>query len=194
VLFRSLVEEARDGLLGIGCLPAVVDEETQALWQELRTRLFKLPSVTATAAAETTAAPLPAAPPLAAAVFGQGEAASRESSDWMADDWAHHGDLDTVSMGLPGESGTASPQTQGWLSGLKAGELCRVFLQGRWSTARLDWVSDRQQFYKFSFHGAVFNASRRMLLRMRAEGLITTIEPGQWLRDAVNSLPLDLDL
>ena len=129
-------------------------------------------------------------------MFGQGEAANRDSSDWMSDDWAHHGDLDTVSMGLPadGEPGTASPQTRTWLDGLKAGELCRVFLQGRWSTARLDWVSDRQQFYKFSSHGAVFNASRRMLLRMRAEGLITTIEPGQWLRDAVNSMPLDLDL
>lgn len=192
----TLVEEARDGLRGIGCLPAVVDEQTEAVRRELRTRSYKLPSV-ATPPAVAAAEPAPAsASPLAAAVFGQGEAANRDSSDWMSDDWAHHGDLDTVSMGLPdvGPPGSASPQSKSWLGSLKAGELCRVFLQGRWSTARLDWVSDRQQFYKFSCHGSVFNASRRMLLRMRAEGLITTIEPGQWLRDAVNSMPLDLDL
>lgn len=194
----ALVQEAREALQAIGCLPEVVNEQTEAVRRELRTRSYKMPTV-ATAAAETEAEATaePATPsPMAAAVFGQGEAAQRDSSDWMSDDWAHHGDLDTVSLGLPDEggSGAASPQTRSWLGGLKAGELCRVFLQGRWSTARLDWVSDRQQFYKFSSHGTVFNASRRMLLRMRAEGLITTIEPGHWLRDAVNSMPLDLDL
>lgn len=186
----TLVAEACDGLQGIGCTPTVVEEQTEALRRELRTRSYKMPTV---AVAEAP----PAVPaPKAAPVFGQGEAANRESDDLMDDDWAHHGDLDTVSLGLPEgpEPGHASPQTKGWISSLKAGELCRVFLQGRWSTARLDWVSDRQQFYKFSSHGTVFNASRRMLLRMRAEGLITTIAPGQWLRDAVNSMPLDLDL
>jgi hypothetical protein len=193
---EALVQEAREALQGIGCLPEVVNDQTEAVRRELRTRSYKMPTVaTAAAAAENPVEP--AAPrPMAAAVFGQGEAAQRDSSDWMSDDWAHHGDLDTVSMGLPaeGEPGAASPQSKSWLGSLKAGELCRVFLQGRWSTARLDWVSDRQQFYKFSSHGSVFSASRRMLLRMRAEGLITTIEPGHWLRDAVNSMPLDLDL
>ena len=188
----NLVAEARNGLQGIGCAAAVVEEQAEALRRELRTRSYKMPTV-ATAAAEAESI---GPSRMAAAVFGQGEAASRESDDLMDDDWAHHGELDTVSLGLPGdaETGHASPQVKGWISGLKAGELCRVFLQGRWSTARLDWVSDRQQFYKFSSHGTVFNASRRMLLRMRAEGLITTIEPGHWLRDAVNSMPLDLDL
>jgi hypothetical protein len=187
---EALVQEAREGLQGVGCMPAVVDEQTEAVRRELSSRSYKMPAV-APAAAEA-GGPTPS--PMATAVFGQGEAASRESSDWMADDWAHHGDLDTVSLGLPGdaEPGQASPQAKSWISSLKAGELCRIFLQGRWSTARLDWVSDRQQFYKFSSHGAVFNASRRMLLRMRAEGLITTIAPGQWLRDAVNSMPMDL--
>lgn len=190
----ALLAEVRDGLLGIGCTPAVVEEQTETLRRELRTRSYKMPTV-ATPTPEMPA-PAPGRSPMAAAVFGQGEAASRESDDLMADDWAHHGDLDTVSLGLPDEAqpGQASPQSKGWISSLKAGELCRIFLQGRWTTARLDWVSDRQQFYKFSCRGTAFSASRRMLLRMRAEGLITTIEPGHWLRDAVNSMPLDLDL
>ncbi|WP_396268735.1 DUF1631 family protein [Ideonella sp.] len=117
------------------------------------------------------------------------------SEDMLSSRWAHHSELETVPQVLqddppdsPGRLARAA-----WINGLAAGQMCRIFMQGRWTSARLDWVSDRQRFYSFSRpRDTPFTASRRVLERMRSEGLITTIDPGQWLRAAANSLPVPL--
>jgi hypothetical protein len=177
-----LMHELQAGMSAVGYSPAAVAEQTGLLREDLAA----WPLTVSPAEASLTAG----------AVFGLGDAGLAESEDWMDDDWMHHGDLDTVPVGIEagnGSPGSASSLRDAWLAALKAGDLCRIFLQGRWATARLDWVSDRQQFYKFSCHRSpAFTASRRMLARMRDQGLITTIQPGQWLRDAVHSLPVDL--
>lgn len=137
--------------------------------------------------------PLPEEPDLAPAVPHH---ARPESEDVLSSRWAHHSELETVPQVLeddppdsPGRLACAA-----WINGLAAGQMCRIFMQGRWTSARLDWVSDRQRFYSFSRpRDTPFTASRRVLERMRTEGLITTIDPGQWLRAAANSLPVPLD-
>ncbi|MDZ7814126.1 MAG: DUF1631 family protein [Ideonella sp.] len=123
------------------------------------------------------------------------KATTPSSEDMLSSRWAHHSELETVLQVLqddppdsPGRMACAA-----WINGLAAGQMCRIFMQGRWTSVRLDWVSDRQRFYSFSRpRDTPFTASRRVLERMRSEGLITTIDPGQWLRAAVNSLPVPL--
>jgi hypothetical protein len=118
------------------------------------------------------------------------------SEDVLSSRWAHHSELETVPQVWQDDP----PDSPGrlaclaWINGLAAGQMCRIFIQGRWTSARLDWVSDRQRFYSFSRpRNTPFTASRRVLERMRTEGLITTIDPGQWLRAAANSLPMPLE-
>ena len=118
------------------------------------------------------------------------------SEDVLSSRWAHHSELETVPQVLqddppdsPGRVACAA-----WINGLMAGQMCRIFIQGRWTSARLDWVSDRQRFYSFTRpRDTPFTASRRVLERMRTEGLITTIDPGQWLRAAAISLPVPIE-
>lgn len=115
------------------------------------------------------------------------------SPDIQSSAWLHHADLATVPMAM--DESTDSPawrDRQQWLAGLAVDDLCRVSLQGRWTAVRLDWISDNGQFFAFSRRqGTPFCTSRRVLERMRGEGLITTIPAGEWLRDAVDSLPAD---
>ena len=82
-----------------------------------------------------------------------------------------------------------------WLAGLMPGDLCRLFIQGRWMNAQLTWRSGNGQFCVFaSRHGGrLHSLTRRQLARLRAEGLAATIERGQQVREAVDTLTRDLD-
>ncbi len=81
-----------------------------------------------------------------------------------------------------------------WLAGLMPGDLCRLFIQGRWMNAQLTWRSGNGQFCVFaSRHGGrLHSLTRRQLARLRAEGLAATIERGQQVREAVDTLTRDL--
>lgn len=138
----------------------------------------------------------PEAPPPSAPVPAPANDTPAGSEDVLSSRWAHHSELETVPQVWQDDP----PDSPGrlaclaWINGLAAGQMCRIFIQGRWTSARLDWVSDRQRFYSFTRpRDTPFTASRRVLERMRTEGLITTIDPGQWLSAAANSLPLPLD-
>lgn len=178
-----LALEARDGLLATGQSPARAAQHEAELRQELarwpRVPPSPAPAGTGSADAASVAEPDDSAPD-----------SQPFSDDMLASDWAHHADLSTVPIALDDTPDSpAWRDREQWLAGLAEGDMCRVFLQGRWTAVRLDWVSDRQQFYAFSRRiGTPFCTSRRVLERMRNEGLITTIPPGQWLRDAVDSL------
>ena len=113
------------------------------------------------------------------------------SPDVQASDWMHHADLSTVPMTLVDQADSPAWRDRAqWLAGLAAGDQCRACLQGRWTAVRLDWISDNGQFYAFSRPAAPpFCTSRRVLERMRGEGLITTIPPGRWLQTAADTLP-----
>ncbi|MBQ0937112.1 DUF1631 family protein [Ideonella paludis] len=192
----SSIEATLRDVLHIEPGPEPLPEE--ALASEASPVLSEPPSA-ATAEPSPATPPTPeaaAAQPESPAVAPHAEPAPAGSDDILSSRWAHHSELETVPQvwqddppDSPGRLACAA-----WMNGLAAGQMCRIFMQGRWTSARLDWVSDRQRFYSFSRPGNTpFTASRRVLERMRTEGLITTIAPGQWLRAAAKSLPLALD-
>jgi len=103
----------------------------------------------------------------------------------------------TVPMDMV-DTGTETPAKQdreAWLTQLVPGDLCRLFIQGRWMNAQLTWRSSNGQFCVFaSRHGGrLHSLTRRQLARLRAEGLATTIARGQQVRDAVDTLTMDFD-
>ncbi|MBN8489097.1 MAG: DUF1631 family protein [Burkholderiales bacterium] len=168
-----LLLEVHDGLRAIDEAPARIQRQVD----ELRMALKAWPRRPQPTPADAELAPsLPAG-----------------SADIQSSAWVHHADLATVPVAL--DESPDSPawrDRQQWLAGLAVDDLCRACLQGRWTAVRLDWISDNGQFFAFSRRqGTPFCTSRRVLERMRGEGLITTIPAGEWLRDAVHSLPAD---
>ena len=107
-------------------------------------------------------------------------------SDTAREEWHGHAELATVPMAMAEEAEAARLAREAWLQGLKAGQLCRLMLQGRWTTALLTWRSDNGQFFMFkSRHAAGSHTlTYRALDRLRREGLATHIEPGQMLARA----------
>jgi hypothetical protein len=103
----------------------------------------------------------------------------------------------TVPMDMV-DTDTQTPAKQdreAWLAQLVPGDLCRLFIQGRWMNAQMTWRSSNGQFCVFaSRHGGrLHSLTRRQLARLRAEGLATTIARGQRVRDAVDTLTMDFD-
>jgi hypothetical protein len=110
--------------------------------------------------------------------------------------WPGHDDLPTVPIALdahnPDERSLRA--CEAWLDGLAVGDICRVQRQGQWATLRLNWRSDNGAYYAFgNSTGLAFCASRRVLGRMRLEGLATTMARGQWVRRAADTLPMPLE-
>lgn len=89
----------------------------------------------------------------------------------------------------------AKQDREAWLAQLVPGDLCRLFIQSRWMNAQLTWRSRNGQFCVFaSRHGGrLHTLTRRQLERLRATGLATTVERGQQVRDAVDTLARDID-
>ncbi|MGM9490913.1 DUF1631 family protein [Ideonella sp. YS5] len=110
--------------------------------------------------------------------------------------WPAHDELATVPIALdahnPDERSLRACES--WLDGLAVGDICRVQRQGQWATLRLNWRSDNGAYFAFgNSTGLAFCASRRVLGRMRLEGLATTMARGQWVRRAADTLPMPLE-
>jgi hypothetical protein len=107
-----------------------------------------------------------------------------------------HDELATVPIALdahnPDEGSLRA--CEAWLDSLAVGDLCRIQRQGQWASLRLNWRSDSGTYFAFgNGAGLAFCASRRVLGRMRLEGLATTMARGHWLRRAVDTMPMALD-
>jgi hypothetical protein len=87
----------------------------------------------------------------------------------------------------------AKQNLEAWLAELVPGALCRMFLQGRWLNAQLTWRSTGGHFCVFANRngGHLYSLTRHQLARLRVAGLATTIEHGQQVRDAVDTLTKD---
>ena len=102
-----------------------------------------------------------------------------------------HGALPTVPMALAGPGGepgaAAAPE---WATTLALGDLCRVFLLGRWMTVKVAWMSEARNLFLFSSRhaGRTHSMTRRMLQKLREAGLATRIEDGALLAQAMDSL------
>jgi len=103
--------------------------------------------------------------------------------------------LSTIPMDMvdTDEHTPAKQNLEAWLAGLVPGDLCRMFLQGRWMNAQLTWRSTSGHFCIFANRngGHLYSLTRHQLARLRVAGLATTIGHGQQIRDAVDTLTKD---
>lgn len=113
-----------------------------------------------------------------------------------APDWPSHADLATVPIALDAHNPDERSlrDCEAWLDSLAMGDICRIQRQGQWATLRLNWRSDAGTYFAFgNSAGLAFCASRRVLGRLRLEGLATTMARGQWVQQAVDTLPMALE-
>ena len=102
-----------------------------------------------------------------------------------------HGGLPTVPIEMDeADAGRLAPERAAWLDGLTPGDCCRLFILGRWVTARLQWRSDNGTMFVFSsgHGGRLHSLSRRALEKLRGAGLATGIDAGQLLGQAMDAL------
>lgn len=168
--------EAEDGLAAAGLPAARIREHVQDLTTALAVWPRPVPDT-----GTTPAALLPA---------------EEELADVGQPDWPSHHDLATVPIALDAHNPDERSlrDCEAWLDGLAVGDVCRIQRQGQWDTLRLNWRSDNATYFAFgNSTGLAFCASRRVLGRMRLEGLATTMPRGQWLRQAVDTLPMPLE-
>ena len=99
-----------------------------------------------------------------------------------------HAGLPTVPLAMGAEAQATDPGD--WVASLDAGAYCRLFLQGRWVTAQLRWVSPSRNLFLFnSRHGGrAHSLTRRMLQKLRNAGLATNIQDGFLLAQAMDTL------
>ncbi|WP_374673190.1 DUF1631 family protein [Ideonella sp.] len=168
--------EAEDGLHAHSALPGA---KIQQHARELRAALAVWPRE-----AVLDAGWAPAPPPMAPSAPGDELALPR------------HDELATVPAALdalnPDER--ALRASDAWLDGLAVGDICRIQRQGQWATLRLNWRGEGGSYFAFgNSAGVAFCVSRRVLGRLRLEGLATTMARGQWVRRAMDTLPASRD-
>lgn len=106
-------------------------------------------------------------------------------------DWGGAGSLPTVPMALHADH--AADLHRDWWTGLREGQLLRIFLHARWTTVRVTGCTRTHVLFGTREGQHLHTLSRRALLQLREQGLATTIESPQPVRQAVDTLTLDLD-
>jgi hypothetical protein len=106
-------------------------------------------------------------------------------------DWGGEGSLPTVPMELPGHA--ADDAHKAWVDGLHEGDRVRVFLHARWLSALVAGRSSAHVLLAAP-GGPTQTIGRAALYRLHESGLATTIETLAPVRDAVQTLTLDLDM
>ena len=101
-----------------------------------------------------------------------------------------HAGLPTVPLSLPDAAAASRATPADWVASLQPGTCCRLFLQGRWMTARLHWVGPGQRLFLFQsrHRGRSHSLTARMLQRLRDAGLATSIEDNLLRAQAMDSL------
>lgn len=105
-----------------------------------------------------------------------------------------HEALPTVLIGMgdddASDPGRAEAAAASWVDALEPGVMCRVFLLERWMNVQLVWRSlNRSTFVFVSRHGERNHTLPRAALhKLRAAGLATTIERGQFIAQALGEL------
>jgi len=106
-------------------------------------------------------------------------------------DWGGEGSLPTVPMELPGQAGVDPHKT--WVDGLREGDSVRVFLHARWLSGLVAARSSAHLMLAMRQGEPLQTIGRAALYRLRESGLATTIEAAAPVREAVQTLTLDLD-
>lgn len=103
-----------------------------------------------------------------------------------------HAGLPTVPIDMlePAAGSPAATDRRAWLDALQPGDYCRLFILERWLTTQLHWRSANGSMYVFSSRhaGRLHSLSRRALDKLRAAGLAATIQHGQLIAQAMDTL------
>lgn len=147
--------------------------------------LARAPDIDGAPAAQELQAELTQAPPAAEP--------DPEAPDESRDPLALHDALATVPIDMapdPQARERAQAACDAWVGTLEPGALCRLFLQGRWSTLQVVWRSLDRSLFAFAGRPAGVNhtMTRANLHKLRAAGLATSIERGQLIAHALNEL------
>lgn len=113
--------------------------------------------------------------------------------------WKHE-DLPTVPIALHGSlrAARAKRDRVAWLSGLRAGDICRMFLDTAWRTVQLVAVPQARAkgdgLYVFQSRGpqGQYRLTLGALERLRDEGLATTVESGAFIARALDTMAAQL--
>ncbi len=103
-------------------------------------------------------------------------------------DFGDEGSLPTVPMALPG-----TDLHKAWVDGLREGDRVRVFLHARWLSAFVAGRSSAHVLLATRNGEPLQTIGRAALYRLHESGLATTVEPAAAVREAVQTLTLDLD-
>ena len=202
--FTRCVTHARLGLAEAGLPAARVEAELAELEQVLRQPWGADGAVAATvtdAAPAVPASAAPAAPAVSQAAPSAGEAPAAPHArpaaavprfDATAPLGLHEA-LPTVPIEMfpaDGQPAAGASPVAAWLDGLQPGQVCRLYLLDRWMNAQLVWCSESRSMFVFnSRHGGrTHSLTRRSLDKLRAAGLATTIERGQFVAQALREL------
>lgn len=120
----------------------------------------------------------------------------RDSRFW-ADSEIDRSRLATVPVPFdePDESGSPT-LLDAWLVGLRLGTWCHLFVQSRWITSQLTWISDSRNYFVFSGEqqdAPPLSLTRGAVLQLRAAGLLTALEERPVLQRAVDNMIRTLD-
>ena len=106
-------------------------------------------------------------------------------------DWGGEGSLPTVPMELPGQG--ADDAHKAWVDALREGDTVRIFLHARWLTARVSGRSSAHVLLATRQGEPLQTIGRAALYRLHESGLATTIEAAAPVRDAVDTLTIQLE-
>jgi hypothetical protein len=107
-------------------------------------------------------------------------------------DWGGEGSLPTVPMELPSPAG-AEDAHKAWVDAMREGDWVRVFLHARWLTAQVAGRSSAHVLLATRQGEPLQTIGRAALYRLHESGLATTIEAGAPMRDAVQTLTIELE-
>lgn len=124
-----------------------------------------------------------------AGVFSQSERV--EAGVSLPTDWGGAGSLPTVPMAL--SAADVAEQHKSWWVGLHEGQRLRIFLHARWTSVRVTGCTRTHVLFSEREGQPLHTLSRRALLQLREQGLATTVETPQPVRQAVEVLTLDIE-
>jgi len=119
---------------------------------------------------------------------GVGAPAVAAVSGSLPTDWGGVGSLPTVPMELPG----GDPH-KAWVDSLREGDQVRVFMHARWASARVAGRSSAHVLLATRPGEPLQTVGRAALYRLHESGLATTIEAATPVREALQTLTIDLD-
>ncbi len=123
-----------------------------------------------------------------------------ERESQLPEHWAHtkvdRGQLPTMPMQLfdQHDQDASMAAVSNWMDRQRVGLWYHLFIQSKWITAQIAWISDKDQYYLFIGQDGEqrHTLTRAAVERLLANGLITALDDDNLVQHAVDTLMQDL--